>query len=113
MEWRAPRAAAARSQVSLPSREPLVREPQPQPVNYRPLYPEETDQGDPYLLVVPEGVEAAYRYYVYVTSDLTSRGAFPVYASNDLGTGRPLGSILVAVTVPRAYWAPCVRYVPG
>ena len=38
--------------------------PEPQPVSYRPLYPESADQGDPYLLAVPDGVEAAHRYYV-------------------------------------------------
>ena len=82
-------------------------------MNYRPLYPEEMDQGDPYLLVVPDGVGAAYRYYVYVTSDVTSLGAFPVYASNDLGTWQSLGPSLLTDATPRAYWAPCVKYVPG
>jgi GH43 family beta-xylosidase len=82
-------------------------------MNYRPLHAEDADQGDPYPLVVPEGVEAAYRYYVYVTSDLVTPRAFPVYASNDLVHWTPLGPSLVTDSVPRAYWAPCVRYVHG
>ena len=83
------------------------------PTNYRPLYPENADQGDPFPLAVPEDVAADYRYYVYVTTDEVSPKAFPVYASNDLVEWRRLGPTLVSDTVPRAYWAPCVRYVPG
>ena len=93
----------------------------PLPVSYRPLYPEHADQGDPYLLAVPDGVPAAHRYYVYVTRDetsdggppLPSPGAFPVYASDDLVTWRALGPCLQGDATPRAYWAPCVRYVAG
>ena len=92
-----------------------------EPVSYRPLYPEDADQGDPYLLAVPEGVSATYRFYVYVTRDETSDGsggqpspdAFPVYASDDLVTWRSLGHTLRGDGTPRAYWAPCVRYVAG
>ena len=50
----------------------------PRPVSYRPLHPEDADQGDPYLLAVTDCVPAAHRYYVYVTSDATPEGAFPV-----------------------------------
>jgi hypothetical protein len=82
-------------------------------MDYRPLYPEDADQGDPYPLIVPEGVETAYRYYVYVTTDAVTPKAFPVYASNDLITWRALGPSLVSDSVPRAYWAPSVSYVPG
>jgi hypothetical protein len=81
--------------------------------NYRRLYPEDADQGDPFPLVVPESARTEYRYYVYVTTDVTSPKAFPVYASNDLITWKRLGPTLVSDTVPRAYWAPCVHYVPG
>jgi hypothetical protein len=82
-------------------------------MNYRPIYPEDADQGDPYPLVIPEGVEATYRYYVYVTTDAVTPKAFPVYASNDLITWRALGPALVPDSKPRAYWAPSVTYVPG
>jgi len=92
----------------------------PAPVSYRPLYPEAADQGDPFLLAVPDGVEAAYRYYVYVTRDepgaavdAAGPGTFPVYASDDLVAWRALGPTLPGDATPRAYWAPCVRYVPG
>jgi hypothetical protein len=91
----------------------MVNESEPRPVNYRPIHPEDADQGDPYPLVVPQGVEAAYRYYVYVTTDVVTPKAFPVYASNDLVHWKALGPTLVADSVPRAYWAPCICYVPG
>jgi hypothetical protein len=81
--------------------------------NYRPIYPEDADQGDPYPLAVPEGANTEYRYYVYVTTDVTSPKAFPVYASNDLIDWKPLGPSLVTGSVPRAHWAPCVHYAPG
>jgi GH43 family beta-xylosidase len=90
-------------------------------VSYRPLFAEAADQGDPYLLAIPDGVPAAYRYYVYVTRDETSdgrggvasAGAFPAFGSDDLATWRPLGPILQGDATKRAFWAPCVRYVPG
>jgi GH43 family beta-xylosidase len=91
------------------------------PVSYRPIFPEAADQGDPFLLAVPEGVPAAHRYYVYVTHDETSdgrggvasAGAFPVFASDDLATWHPLGPSLQGDATRHAFWAPCVRYVPG
>ena len=92
------------------------------PVSYRPLCPEAADQGDPYLLAIPEGVEADFRFYVYVTRDETSDGrggqaspgAFPVFAGDDLVTWTALDRAIPADGgPPRAYWAPCVRYVPG
>ena len=93
----------------------------PEPVSYRPLFPEAADQGDPYLLAVPAGVPAAFRFYVYVTRDETSdgrggrasAGAFPVFASDDLVTWQVLGPGLEGDATRHAYWAPCVRYVPG
>lgn len=89
----------------------------PRPVNYRPLLPEPADQGDPYLVAVADGVAASYRYYVYVTSDgrggRPTPGAFPVFASDDLVTWRALGPSLEGDATTRAYWAPCVRHVPG
>jgi len=81
------------------------------PESYRPLYPEPADQGDPYLLAAPGG--ESWRYYVYVTSDLAKDRVVPVYGSNDLAAWRKLGPALVSDGVPRAYWAPCVRHVPG
>lgn len=91
------------------------------PVSYRPLYPEAADQGDPWLLAVPGGVAADYRYYVYVTRDETSdgrggrasAGAFPAFASNDLAEWTALGPSLQGDATRYAFWAPCVRYVPG
>ncbi|HEX8831018.1 MAG TPA: family 43 glycosylhydrolase, partial [Longimicrobium sp.] len=91
------------------------------PASYRPIFPEAADQGDPFLLAVPDGVAAAHRYYVYVTRDETSdgrggvasAGAFPVFASDDLATWHPLGPSLRGDATRHAFWAPCVRYVPG
>jgi GH43 family beta-xylosidase len=93
----------------------------PGPVSYRPLFPEAADQGDPYLLAIPDGVAAGFRYYVYVTRDETSDGrggtatpgAFPAYVSHDLATWHPLGPSLQGDATRHAFWAPCVRYVPG
>jgi GH43 family beta-xylosidase len=93
----------------------------PGPVSYRPLFPEAADQGDPFLLAIPDGVPAAHRYYVYVTRDETSdgrggtasAGAFPAFASDDLATWHPLGPSLRGDATRHAFWAPCVRYVPG
>lgn len=80
---------------------------------HRPLYPEDRDQGDPYLLSVPPEAGARFRYYVYVTGEVSQTGtAFPVYWSNDLLRWEPLGGALVA-DVTRSHWAPCVRCVPG
>ena len=88
---------------------------------WRPLFPEAADQGDPYLLAVPDGVPAAHRYYLYVTRDETSDGrggtaspgAFPAFASDDLATWRALGPSLEGDATRHAFWAPCVRHVPG
>ncbi|HEX8670632.1 MAG TPA: family 43 glycosylhydrolase [Longimicrobium sp.] len=91
------------------------------PASYRPLFAEDADQGDPYLLAIPDGVAADFRYYVYVTRDETSdgrggvasAGAFPAFGSNDLARWHPLGPTLRGDATRHAYWAPCVRYVPG
>lgn len=64
------------------------------------------------MLVLPDSVHAHHRYYVYVTGDLTSEMVFPVYGSDDLIEWHSLGLSLVADIAPRAYWAPCVRYMP-
>ncbi len=93
----------------------------PEPVSWQPLYSEPADQGDPYLLAVPDSVPAAYRYYLYVTrdepvaatDDAPSPRTFPVYASDDLVTWHALGPSLMGDETPRAYWAPCVCYVPS
>ena len=84
---------------------------------HRPLYPEERDQGDPYLLEAPQGAQIApgapFRYYVYVTGeDAASGAAFPVYGSPDLIRWTALGYGLRGAP-GKAHWAPCVRYVPG
>lgn len=93
----------------------------PGPASYRPLFPEAADQGDPFLLAIPDGVPAAHRYYVYVTRDETSdgrggtasAGAFPAFASDDLATWIAIGPTLEGDATRHAFWAPCVRYVPG
>ena len=95
-------AAAHRAQPALPPS-----------AFYRPLCPEDRDQGDPYLLPVPPDAARRFAYYVYVTGHDEAAGrAFPVYGSDDLLHWRPLGGALVA-DLTRAHWAPCVRYVPG
>ena len=83
------------------------------PIDYRAIFPEDADQGDPYLLDLGDEFDAPFRYYVYVTSGATPPDAFPVYASSDLVEWRKLGHALQTDQVPRAYWAPCVRHVPG
>jgi hypothetical protein len=80
---------------------------------YRPLHPEDRDQGDPYVFATPPGVRAGYRYYTYVTGEDAPAGrAFPAYGSDDLLHWVPLGGVLRA-DVSRAHWAPCVWHVPG
>lgn len=80
---------------------------------FRPLFPEDRDQGDPYILAVPPEAGARFAYYVYVTGEDSGRGrAFPGYASHDLVHWETLGPVLEADTT-KAHWAPCVRYVPG
>ncbi len=51
---------------------------------YRPLFPEDYDQGDPYIFAPPPEAESQFRYYVYTTGeDPVSDQAFPVYACHD------------------------------
>ena len=53
---------------------------------YRPLFPEDYEHGDPYILTPPEA-QSQFRYYVYTSgADPVSGRAFPVYASHDLVT---------------------------
>ena len=79
---------------------------------YRPLFPEERDQGDPYVLVVPSEAGARFRYYVYTTGEDPAAGrAFPCYASDDLVTWQPLGETLRAER-RSSHWAPCVCFLP-
>ncbi|HET8522443.1 MAG TPA: family 43 glycosylhydrolase [Thermomicrobiales bacterium] len=79
----------------------------------RPLYPEDRDQGDPYILALPPQAGARFRYYVYTTGENPRTGrAFPVYGSDDLLTWHPLGDALTMVR-GGAHWAPCVRYIPN
>jgi hypothetical protein len=79
---------------------------------FRPLFPEDVDQGDPFILAPPESAGADFRYYVYTTGEDPVDGlAFPVYASDDLRNWRRLGTAL-RVERRSAHWAPCVRYLP-
>jgi arabinan endo-1,5-alpha-L-arabinosidase len=79
---------------------------------YRPLFPEDYDQGDPYILAAPPEARSRFRYYVYTTGeDPVSGRAFPVYGSHDLITWRRLDEALT-VGVRSSHWAPCVRYLP-
>src|SRR6478735_1569581 len=81
--------------------------------SYRPLLPETTDQGDPFLFAPPAGSDARFRYYVYATGDDADRDlVFPVYGSDDLVTWRRLGNALTR-THDGWHWAPSVTYVPG
>ncbi len=78
-----------------------------------PLYPADTDQGDPFVFVAPVNSDCRFQFYVYTTGEEPTEGsAFPVYASNDLATWQRLANAL-RVEQPSAHWAPCVRYVPG
>jgi arabinan endo-1,5-alpha-L-arabinosidase len=77
---------------------------------YRPLFPEDRDQGDPYVLVAPDGMP--FRYYTFISGEAPSLGrAFPVYGSRDLVHWEYLGGSLEA-DVTKAHWAPCVLYRP-
>ena len=87
--------------------------PETNPPPFRPLQPEDRDQGDPYLLAPPTAAGARWRYYVYTTGEDPADGrAFPVYGSNDLAVWEPLGEAL-EVGQESSHWAPCVRYLPG
>jgi len=80
---------------------------------YRPLFPEDRDQGDPYILAPPPAAQSRFRYYVYTTGeDPVSGRAFPVYGSHDLMHWQPLDEALI-VGRQSSHWAPCVRYLPG
>jgi len=80
---------------------------------YRPLFPEDRDQGDPYVLAVPSEAVARFRYYVYTTGEDPVAGrAFPVYGSDDLIAWTGLGEAL-RVERESSHWAPCVHYVPN
>src|SRR5215207_5080648 len=79
---------------------------------YRPLFPEDYDQGDPYIFVPPPEARSKFRYYVYTTGeDPVSGRAFPVYGSHDLVTWRRLDEALT-VGLQSSHWAPCVWYLP-
>jgi hypothetical protein len=84
----------------------------PREMWFRPLIPEDRDQGDPFVLHVPPGV-APFRYYAYTTWDgaVAEGRAFPVYGTHDLLRWEPLGETLIAVD-SSAHWAPCVCYLP-
>ena len=79
---------------------------------YRPLFPEDYDQGDPYILSPPAEARSRFRYYVYTTGeDPVSGRAFPVYGSQDLQTWQRLDDALWS-SRQSSHWAPCVRYLP-
>ncbi|MDP9365480.1 MAG: family 43 glycosylhydrolase, partial [Chloroflexota bacterium] len=87
--------------------------PDADPPAFRPLLPEDRDQGDPFVLAAPPEADADHRYYVYTTGEDPVAGrAFPVYASDDLRSWEPLGDAL-EIGRPSSHWAPCVRYLPG
>jgi hypothetical protein len=79
---------------------------------YRPLFPEDYDQGDPYILAPPPEARSQFPYYVYTTGeDPVSGRAFPVYGSHDLVTWHRLDEALI-VGLQSSHWAPCVQYLP-
>lgn len=80
---------------------------------FRPLFPEDRDQGDPFIFAPPPDTGTRHRYYVYTTGQNPKAGtAIPVFASNDLASWERLGE---GLEMPHAgaHWAPCVRHVPG
>lgn len=80
---------------------------------YKPLCPQDQDQGDPYILEIPAEAGTTFRFYVYVTGDTPTGGkAFPCYGSHDLAQWEALGPCL-EVALVSAHWAPCVQYIPG
>ena len=79
---------------------------------FRPLFPEALDQGDPFVLALPPETGDEHRYVIYTTGEEPVGGrAFPVYGSPDLVTWERLGESLITAT-DAAHWAPCVRYTP-
>ncbi len=85
----------------------------PSSVLFRPLFPEDHDQGDPYILAPPPEAQTQFRYYVYTTGeDPVSSRAFPVYGSDDLIQWQRLDEALI-VGKQSSHWAPCVQYLPG
>lgn len=80
--------------------------------DYRPLLPEDEDQGDPFLFAPPPEAGARFRYYVYATGEQPAAGIFPTYGANDLTTWERIGFAFPA-SLPLAHWAPCVAYLPG
>lgn len=87
--------------------------PPPSDVCYRPLLPEDRDQGDPFIFTPPPEGGATFRYYVYTTGEDPVDGmAFPVYGTDDLVNWRPLGESLRTGRAS-SHWAPCVHYVAG
>ncbi len=80
---------------------------------YRPLFPEDYDQGDPYILAPPPEVRSRFRYCVYTTDeDPISGRAFPVYGSQDLQTWQRLLDDALVVDRQSSHWAPCVQHLP-
>jgi hypothetical protein len=80
---------------------------------FRPLCPDDVDQGDPFVVAAPPAANARLRFYVYVTGDPALGGrAFPAYGSDDLVRWEKLGPVLAA-GAPTSHWAPWVGYVAG
>lgn len=80
---------------------------------YRPLAPNDADQGDPYILEMPTGVDIPFRFYIYTSDDEPEQGrAILCYGTNDLREAALLGRCLVD-EIPRCHWAPCVSYLPS
>ncbi len=80
---------------------------------YKPLCPQDRDQGDPYFIEAPKDSNSKFRFYVFTTGEVTEEErAYPYYGSNDLKHWKFLGGSLVS-DVNKSHWAPCVQYVPG
>lgn len=80
---------------------------------FRPLFPEDLDQGDPFLLEAPPEFGADFRYYVFTTGEEPTDGwAYPIYASPDLASWQRIGSALATERLS-SHWAPCVTYIAG
>ena len=74
---------------------------------YRPLYPEDYDQGDPYIFAPPPEARTQFRYYVYTTGEDRVPAGPPGLRVPDLVTWQRLDDALI-VGRHSSHWAPCV-----
>jgi hypothetical protein len=84
----------------------------PERLWYRRLFPEDADQGDPYVLVAPEHEDTRFRFYLYTThgGETTGGWAFTLYGSQDLIRWHKLKPVL-RTQEGKACWAPAVVYI--